>query len=102
VSSKTVQLFGKDVKIRTGEGGQVMFDRESFMNAMGKARAQRIFKELREMLEFLGEDGADELINGGKERLLCGLVMSNKGASDDLKAYAMAWSDAHELLTEGA
>lgn len=79
-----------------------MFERSSFIDAMGKGRAQRMFKELNEMLGFLGDDGAEELINGGKEQLLCGLILSSKGASDDLREYATAWSMAHEVLTEGA
>lgn len=95
-----VELFGKKVKAVCVDGC-VMFERKSFVNALGKPRADRIFGELSEMTAFLGPDGAEELISSGKEHLLCGLVLADKTSSKELVSYANAWISAYERLMGG-
>ena len=92
-----VPLFGKKVKAVCVDGC-VMFERKSFVSALGKPRAERIFSELNDITAFLGPDGTEELISSGKEHLLCGLVLADKRASEELVSYANAWISAYELL----
>jgi hypothetical protein len=78
-----------------------MFERESFVNAIGKPRARRIFTYMREAFEFLGDDGVEELVGSGKEHLLCAVVLSDKNAPEELREYATAWVHAYDLLKGG-
>ena len=94
-----VKLFGKPV-LAVRDGSQVMFERASFMRAISKPRAQRIFKELEERLAFLGPDGPDALIAEGKEHMICALLLSSSDTSDELREYASAWVTAFEMLAE--
>lgn len=93
----SVKLFGKDVKAVCVDGC-VMFERKSFVNALGKQRADRIFNELSDITSFLGKDGTEELIAAGKEHLICGLVLADKNASSEIVEYANAWISAYEML----
>lgn len=97
MESVTVNLFGAPVKavIRSGS---VMFERESFVHAIGKSRARRIFSYMRDAFEFLGDDGVEEIVASGKEHLLCQVVLSDKNSPEELVRYATAWVQAYELL----
>ena len=93
-----VMLFGKQVMAIRDENGAVMFERKSFINALSVPRAKRIFGEMQELLSFLGDDGADEIIAAGKEHILCNLILADKRASEELREYATAWVTAYEML----
>ena len=95
-----VVLFGKTVMAVKDENGAVMFERKSFINALSVPRAKRIFGEMQELLSFLGEDGADEIIAQGREHILCTLILADKHASEDLREYATAWVTAYEMLAD--
>lgn len=93
-------LFGKAVHAVRDDYGSVMFERKSFISALGKPRAERIFSEMGRVLAFLGDDGAEALIEQGKEYVLCNFILSNKDTSDELREYATAWVTAYELLAD--
>jgi hypothetical protein len=98
---KTVEivLFGGKVKALSLDGA-VAFERESFTNAIGVARAKRINEAMNEAFEFIGQDGVDELRANGKEHLLCELVLADRNANPELTQYAKAWVEAYELLRD--
>jgi hypothetical protein len=93
-----VTLFGKPITVVMDDNGGVMFDRKMFIQALTKARAQRIFREMDEKLAFLGEDGVDTLIATGKECVICELLLFDSRTSDELREYAQTWVMAHQLL----
>lgn len=97
--SVTVTMFGNPVKAICYDGC-VRFERETFVKAIGKLRAERIFKCMGESFEFLGTDGMEWLIANNKEHLLCGLVLADKNSPPELVEYASAWASAYELLKE--
>jgi hypothetical protein len=92
-----VALFGGKVKALDTDGA-VTFERDSFVKAIGKARAMRIYSAMNEAFDFIGPDGVDTLVTDGKEHLLCGLVLADKNANPELLEYAKAWVEAYELL----
>jgi len=95
-----VDLFGKKVKA-IDQDGCVMFERKSFISAIGKSRAERVFAALDDVTSFLGPDGAKELVESGKEHLLCGLVLADKNSPAELVSYATAWITAYKMLRGG-
>lgn len=92
-----VALFGGKVRALDADGA-VAFERDSFVKAIGKARAMRIYSAMNEAFDFIGTDGVDALVASGKEHLLCGLVLADKSADPELLEYARAWVEAYELL----
>lgn len=97
IDNVEVELFGRRVKAVCHDGN-VMFERESFVKAIGKARASRIFDSMSEALSFLGDDGVEALIADGKEHMLCELLLVDKHTPPELAEYATAWLSAYEIL----
>ena len=93
----TVRLFGREVTALK-ENGVVMFDRKSFISAIGRDRANRIFASMRETFDFMGDEGVEWVVGAGKEHLLCQLVLMDPDATPELKEYAGAWMIAYEKL----
>ncbi len=92
-------MFGSKVKALEANGS-VAFERDSFVKSIGKARAMRINEAMDDTFSFLGPDGREELVSGGKEHLLCGLVLADRNANPELAQYARAWVEAYELLRD--
>jgi hypothetical protein len=97
VDSVYVNLFGNPVKV-INEDGAVLFDKASFVRAVGWGRSKRIFQAMDEEFAFLGREGVDQLVAEGKDYILNQLVLANKDAPQELRDYAMAWSEAYELM----
>lgn len=96
-----VDLFGKRIEA-VQIGGCVMFERESFVKTVGRARAARIFGAMSEAFSFLGEDGVDTLVSSGKEYMLCELILADSHSPIELIEYATAWLSAYYILKDHA
>ena len=97
MSDVYVNIFGSPVKA-IKEDGSVLFDKASFIRAVGPGRAQRIFTAMDESFTFLGSDGVDWLVQNGKEHMLCQLVLMDSNAPEELVEYARAWVEAYGKL----
>lgn len=97
MDSVKVDLFGKQVTAVLLDGS-VGFERDSFVEALGRPRARRIYEAMGEAFAFMGQEGINALIASGKEHLLCQVVLADKDAPHELRAYAKAWTSAYTLL----
>jgi hypothetical protein len=97
VDSVKVDLFGRKVTAVLLDG-TVGFERGSFIDAIGKPRARRIYEAMSDAFEFMGQEGIDALIADGKENLLCETVLLDSGTPMELREYAKAWVCAYTML----
>lgn len=96
----TVKMFDKDVQASCIDGC-VVFEKSSFVRAVGEKRAKHIFDGIMDVFDFMGQEGVVSMLQDGKEYLLCSVIIMDPDASLEAKEYANAWVHAYELLQGG-